>query len=75
MRAEINDIEILNMLCNNCLSITRYNNEWDIHAYDGGLLREGISAPTLEEAVFLALRKVIQELKGGENEDKGNTQV
>jgi len=75
MRAEINDIEILNMLCNNCLSITRYNDEWDIHAYDGELLREGISASTLEEAVLLALKKVIQELKGGGDEDKGNTQL
>ena len=68
-------IEILNMLCNNCLSITRYNDEWDIHAYGSELLREGVSAPTLEEAVFLALKKVIQELKGGKNEDKGSTQL
>jgi len=68
-------IEVLNMLCNNCLSITRCNDEWNIHAYDGGLLREGVSAPTFEEAVFLALRKAIQELKGGENEDKGSVTV
>jgi len=68
-------IEVLNMLCNNCLSITRYNDEWEIHAYEGELLRERIYAPALEEAVFLALRKVVQELKGGKDEDKGNTQV